>query len=91
MSAAKIHPKPQPGLDAPTEHLRKLRQARHDINTNLATLNLCIEFLAESSGKLGQGAVEDSRLALRRIAEVVAGLHADAESANPQLSGVVER
>ena len=70
---------------------RKLRAARHDINTALATLNLCVEFLAESSGKLGQGAVEDSRAAMRRIAEVVESLHRDSDRRNPQLSGVLER
>ena len=52
--------------------------ACHDINSALAAVNLCIDFLAERTGDLGHPAVQDAHVAVCRIAESLAGLHAHA-------------
>jgi hypothetical protein len=61
--------------------------ACHDINSALAAVNLCIDFLAERTGDVGHAAVQDAHVAVRRIAESLAELHAHTRRAEQTQRG----
>jgi hypothetical protein len=63
----------------------------HDVNSALATVILCVEFLAERSADVDAPAVDDARTAVRRIVGEMANLRKiavlarDAEAGGAQL------
>jgi hypothetical protein len=76
------------GDDESPEQLEDhVAMACHDINSALAAVNLCIDFLAERTGDLGHAAVQDAHVAVRRIAESLAELHVHARQADTQRRG----
>jgi hypothetical protein len=71
----------------------RVARASHDINTSLSTVVLCIDFLAEHSNTVGDEAVKDARLAIRRISTVMATLRGtlDPEDSTPTTLGVFRK
>ena len=62
----------QEGRDPPIG--ARIEGVCHDVNSALATVILCVEFLAERSAEGGDPAVEDARIAVRRIVGEMANL-----------------
>jgi hypothetical protein len=60
--------------------VERVGRALHDVNNALATVVLCIEFLAEQSNTVGSEAVVDAHGAVRRISELLTTLR-DASAA----------
>jgi hypothetical protein len=60
--------------------VERVGRALHDVNNALATVVLCIEFLAEQSNTVGSEAVLDAQGAVRRISGLLATLR-DASAA----------
>jgi hypothetical protein len=54
--------------------VEQVSDACHDVNTALSTIALCIDFLAEQSQTVGHEAVQDARIAVRRVSVVMATL-----------------
>jgi hypothetical protein len=78
------------GVDESREQLEDhVAVACHDINSALAAVNLCVDFLAERTDDVGHAAVQDAHVAVRRIAEALAELRAHAR-ADQQRSAVVK-
>jgi hypothetical protein len=65
----------------------------HDVNTALSTIVLCIDFLAEQSQTVGHEAVQDARIAVRRVSVVMASLRdsLEPEESRAKTSAVFRR
>ncbi len=61
----------------------RVDRACHDINTSLSTVILCLDFLAERSDAIGEEALKDARVAIRRISTVLATLR---DTSEPEVS-----
>ena len=79
--------------DPQEEMTERFNDVCHRVNTSLSTVILCIDFLAERSDALGNGAVRDARAAVRSICAVMATLRdtLEPEASAPMTSAVFRK